>query len=61
MFLKVVPVFLHIISAPLYTFAIACEASLCPFQKKFVVARPTILAQKVFHRRLYIFFLIGSI
>jgi len=49
-----VPVFLHILPSPLYTADIAPATSLCPLQKKFVVACPSIVAQKVsLHRRLY--------
>jgi hypothetical protein len=44
---KVIPIFLHILSTPLYTIAITQAASLCPIQKKSVVAHPAITAQKL--------------
>jgi hypothetical protein len=45
--------FLHILPAPLHIIAIAWVASLCPFQKEFVVARPATVAQKFY-------FIVGS-
>jgi hypothetical protein len=38
--------FIYILPAPLYTVTIPQEALLCPFQKKFVIARPAIVAKK---------------
>jgi hypothetical protein len=46
-FQKVVPISLHIFPTLLYTAAIARGASLCPFQVKFVVSCPAVVAYEV--------------
>jgi len=43
-FSKLIPVFLHIFPAPLYAVTIDQVASLCSFQKWFLVAHPSIIA-----------------
>jgi len=45
---KIIPVFLRILPASLYTTTIAWAASLCSFHKKFVIACPAITAQKFY-------------
>jgi len=45
-FQNVVPIFLNLLPAPLYTFAITLAASLSLYQKKFVVACPAIVVQE---------------
>jgi hypothetical protein len=42
-----IPIFVHILPAPLYTISIAQAPSLCCFQKEFVIACPAIIAHKV--------------
>jgi hypothetical protein len=60
-FKKVIPMFLHILPAALHTIAIAREASLCPFQKHFVFARPAMVTKKFnFIVGSVSFFLLGS-
>jgi len=46
-FQKVIPMFLRALCAHLYSVTITWAASLCPLQKKFVVAHQATVAQKV--------------